>query len=203
MFEYCENSLSLNGSIRSGYISKNVELGFPIPDHFGKSTPVGVKVGKNPTIRSGTVIYEAVTIGDDFKTGHNVLIREKTYIGNNVSIGSGTIIDGHTKIANNVNVQSLVYMPKYMDIRKDVFIGPRVTFTNDMYPPSPDAMATTVVESRAVIGAGAVILPGLTIGELSFVAAGALVTHDVPERMMAIGSPARFVDLPETMRSRL
>lgn len=77
-----------------------------------------------------------------------------------------------------------------MRIGDDVFIGPRVTFTNDKYPPSPDWLVTTVGD-RASIGAGAIILPGLTLGEGCMIGAGAVVTKDVPAGETWVGNPAR------------
>jgi acetyltransferase-like isoleucine patch superfamily enzyme len=194
MREYCENIIP-----KDGFFASDVELGFPTPEHLRDFDSVGVKIGNNPVIRSRTTIYSDVTIGNNFKTGHNVLIRENTRIGNDVSIGSGTIVDGYVTIGDNVNIQSMVYIPKHVIIYPNVFIGPRVTFTNDKYPPDAKHLSKTVVKSHAIIGAGAIILPGITINEHAFVAAGALVTRDVPEGWMAIGSPAKIQKIPEQM----
>lgn len=152
-------------------------------------------------IREGTLVYHDVTYGDRFITGHLALVRGPTTIGNNVLIGSGTIIEGECKLGNNVRIQSGVYIPKGVIIGDNVFIGPRVVFTNDKYPPS-DNLKITYVKDNVVIGAASVILPGLKLGEWCFVAAGALVTKNVPPCKMAIGAPAKIVDMPGNMKVR-
>jgi acetyltransferase-like isoleucine patch superfamily enzyme len=151
-----------------------------------------------PLIREPCVFYPDVTVGDNFQTGHFVLIRENTKIGDNVLVGSGTIIEGNCKIGNNVRIQSGVFIPKGVEIGNNVFIGPRVVFTNDKYPPGP--IIKTIVEDDVVIGAAALILPGLTLGRGCFVAAGALVTRNVPWDKMAIGNPAKISPMPEMMK---
>ncbi|WP_406600374.1 acyltransferase [Methanovulcanius yangii] len=154
-------------------------------------------IGRNAVIRSGTTIYCDVTAGDNFSTGHNVVIREHTTIGNNVSIGTNTIIEGNTKIGNGVNMQSLVYIPTGVVIEDDVFIGPNAVLTNDPYPPNDRGnLKGPIIRKGASIGANATILPGIEIGEGSLVAAGAIVTKDVPPHTLAVGAPARFRDLP-------
>lgn len=140
-------------------------------------------------------MYPGVTHGKNFQTGHFVLIRENTRIGDNCVIGSGTIVEGDCTIGDNVRIQSGVYIPKHVHIGNHVFIGPRVVFTNDKYPPSKH-LSKTEVGDFVVIGAASCILPGVSIGNSSFVAAGALVTKDVPSGKMAIGHPAKIVEKP-------
>jgi len=148
-------------------------------------------IGKNALIRSGTVIYDGVKIGDDFVTGHNVLIRENTLIGDNVLVGTSSIIEGNSKIGNNTRIQSMVFIPTNTIIGNNVFIGPCTVFTNDKYPPSK-CLEGAYVEDNVVIGANVTILPGIKLGKGCFIAAGSVVTKNVPDGMMAIGSPARF-----------
>ena len=100
-----------------------------------------------------------------------------------------------------MSLQSLVYIPTGVVIEDDVFIGPNAVLTNDPYPPhGGDHLKGPVIRKGASIGANATILPGVVIGEGALVAAGAVVTHDVPPRMLAIGSPARFRELPAGAR---
>lgn len=141
-------------------------------------------------IRSGTVIYSGVFVGDNFETGHNVLIRDPCTIGDNVRIGTGSIIEGHVRIGNNVNIQSMVYIPKKTEIDDDVFIGPCVVMTNDKYPPSGKMLGPHICKG-ASIGANVTILPGIVIGEGALVGAGSVVTHNVPPRKTVKGNPAR------------
>jgi acetyltransferase-like isoleucine patch superfamily enzyme len=152
----------------------------------------GAIIGENSIIRSGTIIYEQVSIGKNFEGGHRILIREKTIIGENVKIGTDTIIDGWVIIGNNVNIQTAVYIPPKCVIEDYVFIAPRVCFTNDKYPPSKRLCGVTV-KRGAVLGANCTLISGVTIGENAVVAAGAVVTRDVPNNVVVAGVPARII----------
>ena len=110
--------------------------------------------------------------------------------GHNVMIGSLTHIDYKVKIGEYTRIEGCVYIPPLTIIGKNVFIGPGATFTNDPYPMSPK-MSGVKVEEGAIIGSRAVIRPGVTVGKESVVAMAAVVTKDVPPRMVVIGHPAR------------
>ena len=103
---------------------------------MGKKGFNGTTIGENAVIRSGTIIYCDVIIGDHFQSGHNVMIREKTKIGNRVAIGTSAVIEGRTIIGNEVSLQSMVYIPTDTIIGNRVFIGPNAVLTNDRYPPT-------------------------------------------------------------------
>lgn len=195
MIEYGKNSVGQNARI-----FEPVTLGFPSRDNMNKTGFPGTTIGKNAVLRSGTILYCDVVIGDDFQTGHNVMIREKTRIGDRVAIGTGAIIEGQTVIGSDVSLQSLVYIPTDTTIGDHVFIGPNTVLTNDRYPPHRiGGLHGPVIKNNAAIGANTTLLPGVCIGEGSLVAAGAVVTRDVPDRMLAIGSPARLKSLPQGM----
>ena len=196
MIEYGINSLGPDAQI-----FEPVTLGFPSREKMQKTGYTGTTIGKNSVIRSGTILYCDVIAGDFFQTGHNVVIREETRIGERVSIGTATVIDGHTTIGNDVNLQSRVYLPTNTRIGNHVFIGPNAIFTNDRYPPSRiGGLDCPQVMDGAAIGANATLLPGVCIGEGALVAAGAIVTRDVPDHMMAIGTPAKIRELPKIMK---
>jgi UDP-3-O-[3-hydroxymyristoyl] glucosamine N-acyltransferase len=110
-------------------IFEPVTLGFPSRENLGKTGFNGTVVGKRAVLRPGTVIYCDVVIGDNFQSGHNVLIREKTSIGNHTAVGTATIIDGNVTIGNNVSIQSMVYIPTNTTIGDHVFIGPNAVLT--------------------------------------------------------------------------
>lgn len=152
-------------------------------------------------IREGSLIYRGVHFGKNFQTGHFVLIRDPCIIGHNVLVGTGTIIEGHVTIGNNTRIQSAVYIPKYVDIGDNVFIGPCVCITNDKYPPGK--MDKTTIGNNVTIGANSTLLPGITIGSCAVIAAGSIVTKDVPMCKMAIGCPAEIVELPESYTNRI
>lgn len=195
MIEYGKNSIG-----RGYQIFEPVTLGFPSRDNMGKTGFTGTIIGKNAVIRSGTIIYCDVTIGDQFQSGHNVLIREKTRIGNGVAIGTSAVIEGNTSIGDNVSLQSMVYIPTDTVIGNNVFIGPNTVLTNDRYPPTRiGGLKGPHIRAGAAIGANATLLPGVCIGEGALVAAGAIVTRDVPAHMLAIGAPAKITALPQKM----
>lgn len=163
------------------------------------------RIGSHARIRAFSVIYADVVIGDHFKTGHGILIREQTIIGTQVVVGTGSVIDGQSRIGDRVKIESLVYIPTHTKIGSHVFIGPNAVLTNDRYPQrmrdqyKPEG---PVLEDSVTIGAGATILPGVRIGEGSFVAAGAVVTHDVPPWSLIRGVPGRISELPARLRER-
>jgi acetyltransferase-like isoleucine patch superfamily enzyme len=177
-----------------------VIIGFPSRDKISEVEFKGASVGNNSILRAGTIIYCDVDIGENFSSGHNVLIREKTRIGKNVSIGSGSIIEGNCSIGNNCNIQSMVFIPTNTEIGEHVFIGPHTTLTNDKYPPTgKPRLIGPLIEDFATIGGNSTILPGIRISSGSAVAAGSVVTRDVPPGMIAIGNPARLKKIPPEM----
>lgn len=136
----------------------------------------GVMIGEN------TIIYRPDTsnIDPNAEIGHDCRIHSHVWIGKDVRIG------------NFVKIQAFTFIPDGVTIQDNVFIGPRVTFTNDKHPPSGGKGWTrTLVKKGASIGAGAIILPGLFLEENCTVGAGAVVTKDVPENKTVIGNPAR------------
>ncbi|MBI1662191.1 MAG: N-acetyltransferase [Nitrosopumilus sp.] len=134
-------------------------------------------------------------ISDKAKIGQNVSIWHFTYVGDDVEIGDDTKIgslvhiDYNVKIGKNTKIEGSAYIPPLSRIGKNVFIGPAAVLTNDPYPMC-DKMVGVKIEDNAVIGARAVIKAGVTIGENSVVAMGAVVTRDVPENVVVMGSPA-------------
>jgi acetyltransferase-like isoleucine patch superfamily enzyme len=204
---YGKNSLG-----EGSRIMENVILGYPdreLLDKMGRegedieSHPYqGVITGENALVRSGTVIYCNVRTGNYFQTGHNVLIRKNTSIGDKVLIGTNTVIEGNVVIGNRVSIQSNVYIPTNSVIEDFVFIGPNAVLTNDKYPlrTKRSKLKGPVLRKGASIGANSTILPGIEIGEGAMVAAGTIVTKNVPPWKLAIGAPAKIIDLPEHMR---
>lgn len=190
-------------------LMENVILGYPTSDIFieirdGKLKIEdlqykGCKIGKNTILRAGVSVYKDTVIGDDVRTGHNVLIREKCTIGNNVLLGTNVVVDNHTKIGNFVSIQSSVYIPTGTVIEDYVFLGPNCVLLNDLFPIRQKnvPLKAPVIRKGASIGGNASLLPGIEVGEGAIVAASAVVTRNVPPWHMAVGSPARFVELKE------
>lgn len=174
------------------HIDEGATVGYP---HASDATRT--EIGDDATVRAGTIVYTDVVIGDDFTTGHNALIREDTVIGDDVLVGTDTVIDGSCTIGSHVSLQTGVYVPTNTDIGSQVFVGPRAVLTNDPYPVRRDApLDGPSLDDHVSIGANATLLPGVSVGRGSFVAAGAVVTEDVPPETLAVGVPARHEPLP-------
>lgn len=136
---------------------------------------------KAKLIGSNTTIWQFAVILEGAKIGSNCNVNCHTFIENNVCIG------------DNVTIKSGVFLWDGITIKDNVFIGPNVSFTNDLRPRSkkyPSKFQETIIEEGASIGAAAIILGGIRIGSYSMIAAGALVTKDVPSRALVKGSPA-------------
>lgn len=163
-----------------------------------------VKIGENCVVGNYTIVEDGVEIGDDTKVWHythirnNVKIGKKCILSNYVYIDSGVTIEDETKIQN--------YVPVYhgVELEEGVFLGPNSLTTNDMVPSarteggeiqgeSDWEVTPTHISKDASIGAGAVIRPGVTIGEKALVGAGAVVTRDVPPGAVVVGNPAKIL----------
>lgn len=132
-------------------------------------------------------------IGDDTKIWQFCVVLPDAKIGRNCNICSHGFIENKVSIGNNVTIKNGVYLFDGMVIEDDVFIGPNATFTNDKYPKSknyPDDFPKTLIKKGASIGAGAIILPGITIGEHALIGAGAIVTKDVAAHDIVYGLAA-------------
>ena len=156
------------------------------------------------------MIHETASVSTDAHVGegtrvwHQVQIREGAVIGVDCIIGKDVYIDRGVIIGDRVKIQNRVSLFVGVTIEDNVYIGPHVTFTNDRYPRAVNADGTpkseddwrlehTLVREGASIGAGAIILPGITIDRWAMIGAGAVVTHGVPEQGLVTGIPARIV----------
>lgn len=149
-------------------------------------------IGLNSIIRSHSIIYADVEIGDYFQTGHRVTIREGALIGHHTRIGTLCDIQGDCRIGNYVSLHSNVFIAQKSVIKDYVWLFPHVILTNDPTPPSENIMGS-VIESFAVVAAGSVILPGIHIGENSLVGAQSLVREDVASKTVVVGNPAKEI----------
>ncbi|HEY6411639.1 MAG TPA: acyltransferase [Ktedonobacteraceae bacterium] len=141
-------------------------------------------------------------IGAGTRIWHQAHIREYAHIGETCNIGKGVYIDAHVHIGSNAKIQNHVSIFEGVTLEDGVFVGPHVCFTNDLAPraitptgklKSADdwEITPTLVQYGASIGAGAIILCGITIGKFALVGAGSVVTRDVPPHALVFGNPAR------------
>jgi UDP-2-acetamido-3-amino-2,3-dideoxy-glucuronate N-acetyltransferase len=142
-----------------------------------------------------TADVQTNSIGSGTTIWQHVVILSKARIGANVNICTQCFIEDDVVIGDRVTVKSGVYLWNGIRLEDDVFVGPNVTFTNDKYPRSkiyPEHFLETIVETGASIGGGAVLLPGIRIGQGAMIGAGAVVTKSVPPYAIVSGSPARI-----------
>jgi len=134
-------------------------------------------------------------IHDSTNIWQYVVVLPKAIIGKNCNICAHCFIENDVLIANNVTIKSGVYLWDGITIEDNVQIGPNVTFTNDKYPRAKSAfeLQRTKIKKNASIGAGSIILGGVTIGENAMVGAGSLVTKDIPSGELWFGNPAIFI----------
>lgn len=144
---------------------------------------------------------EAV-IGRGTKIWNNVQIREKAILGEDCIVGKSVYIDHTVVIGNRVKIQNGVSIYHGVTIEDDVFLGPHVTFTNDLYPRAFDPdwhVVKTLVKKGASVGANVTIVCGLELGSYSMIGAGAVVTKDVPPHALLLGNPGRVAGFVSIM----
>lgn len=173
---------------KNAKVDKSAILGYKTGRRIKISKTI---IGKGATIRANTVIYSSTKIGDGLETGHGVIIREQNKIGNNLSIWNNSTIDYKCIIGNNVKIHNNVYVAQYTTIEDDVFLAPGVIIANDLHPVCTKCMKGPVIKKGARIGVNATLLPHIIIGRNSLVAAGSVVTRDVPENSVVAGVPAK------------
>ena len=134
-------------------------------------------------------------IGEETRIWQYCIVLPKAMIGNNCNICAYCYVENHVVIGNNVTIKNGVYIWDGIVIEDDVQIGPNVTFTNDKYPRAkqPFKLQKTLIQKKASIGAGTVILGGVTIGENAMIGAGSVVTKNVPANELWFGNPAKFI----------
>jgi len=149
----------------------------------------------NPVIHPSADVQSS-DIGDRTTIWQFCVVFAGARIGVNCNICAHVLIEGDVVIGDNVTIKSGVQLWDGARVEDNVFIGPNVTFTNDLMPRSkvyPEQFLQIVVKSGASIGGGAVILPGITIGESAMIGAGAVVTKSVPAKAIVVGNPARII----------
>ncbi|MDE6624940.1 MAG: acetyltransferase [Lachnospiraceae bacterium] len=147
-------------------------------------------------VHESSYIDEDVEIGDGTKIWHFCHVQKGARIGANCSLGQNVNISNFVHIGNNVKIQNNVSVYEGVELEDGVFCGPSCVFTNDLtpraeYPKGSAGYKRTLVKHGASIGANATIVCGHTIGEYAMIAAGAVVTADVPPYTLVAGIPAK------------
>lgn len=138
----------------------------------------------------------SLSIGRGTRIWQFCVVLGEAQVGSDCNICSHVFLENDVVVGDRVTIKNGVQLWDGLRIGDDVFIGPNVTFSNDRYPRSrqrPERFEQTVVERGASIGAGAVLVPGVRVGEGALIAAGAVVTKDVPPLTLVAGNPARVV----------
>lgn len=149
-------------------------------------------------VHESSYIDEDVEIGKGTKIWHFCHIQKGARIGENCSFGQNVNVSNNVKIGNGVKVQNNVSIYEGVELEDYVFCGPSMVFTNDLtprakYPKGRDGYKKTLIKEGASIGANATIVCGHTVGKWAMIAAGAVVTGDVPDYALVAGVPARQI----------
>jgi acetyltransferase-like isoleucine patch superfamily enzyme len=155
------------------------------------------ELGAGTIVSTGAVVFAGSTIGERVILGDQSCVRERVTIGDDVVVGRGSLVENDTTIGAMTKIQADAYITAYSTLEDNVFIAPCVVTTNDNFMGRTerrhDLIAGPTIRRGARIGGGVVLCPGIEIGEEAFVGAGAVVTKDVPARMVVVGNPARVV----------
>jgi UDP-2-acetamido-3-amino-2,3-dideoxy-glucuronate N-acetyltransferase len=168
----------------------------PVTDYGACSIADDVQIG------CGCVLYAGVSIGCQVMVADLATVREAVTIGEQTIIGRGVAIENRCTIGKRCKLETNAYITAYSDLEDDVFVAPMVATSNDNYMARGKErfkhFKGVTVKRGGRIGVNATILPGRTVDEQGVVAAGSVVTHDVPARYIVVGNPARvFRDVPE------
>jgi len=154
-------------------------------------------VGDGCAILAGAVVFAGTRLGRGVVVGDQACVRERCELGDEVVVGRGSLVENDTTIGARTRIQANAYVTAYSTLEEDVFVAPCVVTTNDNFMGRTEArielMRGPTIRRGARIGGGAVLLPGIEVGEEAFVGAGAVVVHDVAPRTVVVGNPARVL----------
>ncbi|HSI98505.1 MAG TPA: acyltransferase [Gaiellaceae bacterium] len=159
------------------------------------------EIGAGTIVSTGAVVFAGSRIGARVILGDASCVRERVTVGDDVVLGRGSLVENDTTIGAMTRIQAEAYITAYSTLEEHVFVAPCVVTTNDNFMGRTDRrhdlMGGPTIRRGARIGGGAILCPGVEIGEEAFVGAGAVVTKDVPPRVVVVGSPARVLrDVP-------
>jgi acetyltransferase-like isoleucine patch superfamily enzyme len=161
-----------------------------------------LELGAGTIVSTGAVVFAGTKLGERVIVGDQACVRERVDIGDDAVVGRGSLVENDTSVGARTKIQANAYVTAYSTLEDDVFIAPCVATTNDNFMGRTERRHELrkgpTIRRGARIGGGAVLLPGIEIGEEAFVGAGAIVIRDVPARAVVVGSPARQIrDVPD------
>ena len=155
------------------------------------------EIGDGTIVSTGAVVFAGTKVGARVILGDQSCVRERVVVGEDVVIGRGSLVENDTTIGAMTKIQAEVYVTAYSTVEEHVFIAPCVVTTNDNFMGRTERRHELIkgptIRRGARIGGGAILLPGVEIGEEAFVGAGAVVTKNVEPRMLVVGNPARVM----------
>ena len=160
------------------------------------------EIGDGTLISTGAIVFAGTRIGERVVVGDQSCVRERVTVGDDVVLGRGTLVENDTTIGAMARIQAEAYITAYSTLEEHVFIAPCVVTTNDNFMGRTEKRHALrkgpTIRRGARVGGGAILCPAVEIGEEAFVGAGAVVTKDVPPRVIVVGNPARVLrDVPE------
>jgi acetyltransferase-like isoleucine patch superfamily enzyme len=154
-------------------------------------------IGGGTRILAGAVVFAGSRLGRSVIVGDQACVRERCELGDEVVVGRGSLVENDTTVGARTRIQANAYVTAYSHLEEDVFIAPGVVTTNDNFMGRTEGrlehMRGPTIRRGARIGGGAVLLPGIEVGEEAFVGAGAVVLREVPPRAVVVGNPARQI----------
>jgi acetyltransferase-like isoleucine patch superfamily enzyme len=154
-------------------------------------------IGDNSVVSTGAIVFAGSSVGANCIVGDQSCIRERVTLADDCVLGRGSLIENDSTIGAGTRIQAGAYITAYSTLEEDVFVAPCVVTTNDNFMGRTERrrelMRGPTIRRSARIGGGAILCPGIEVGEEAFVGAGAVVTKDVPPRVVVVGSPARVL----------
>jgi UDP-2-acetamido-3-amino-2,3-dideoxy-glucuronate N-acetyltransferase len=155
------------------------------------------ELGPGTVVSTGATVFAGARLGARVIVGDGACVRERCEIGDDVVIGRGSLVENDTSVGARTKIQAHAYVTAYSTLEEDVFVAPCVATTNDNFMGRTERRHELIkgptIRRGARVGGGAVLCPGVEIGEEAFVGAGAVVTRDVAPRTVVVGNPARVV----------
>jgi acetyltransferase-like isoleucine patch superfamily enzyme len=155
------------------------------------------RIGDGTIVSTGAIVFAGTRIGARVILGDQSCVRERVEIGDDVVVGRGVLVENDTTVGALTKIQADAYITAYSTLEENVFVAPCVVTTNDNFMGRTERrhelMKGPTIRRGARVGGGAVLCPGIVVGEEAFVGAGAVVTKDVEPRMLVVGNPARVL----------